>query len=189
QQMVNQALDWLDVRPGERVLDLFCGVGNFTLPLARAGALVTGVEGSAEMVERAAANARLNGLESVHFFQADLSNSLDSAWLHQDYDAALLDPPRDGAAQMAGMLAQKRVQRILYVSCNPATLPLWHGMQAFCRRRVIDWCRRVSWTCSPRLHMWKPWHSSCRARIESNGTSQSRASGQPGWHCRYRRLD
>src|SRR5690554_4546664 len=77
--MVNQALDWLAIQPGERVLDLFCGVGNFSLPLARAGALVTGVEGSAEMVERAAANARLNGLGQTHFYQADFSNSLDSA--------------------------------------------------------------------------------------------------------------
>src|SRR5690606_5223468 len=138
QQMVNQALDWLDVRPGERVLDLFCGVGNFTLPLARAGALVTGVEGSAEMVERAAANARLNGLESVHFFQADLSNSLDSAWSQQEFDAALLDPPRDGAAQMAGMLAQKRVQRILYVSCNPATLARDAGTLSAAGYRLVQ---------------------------------------------------
>src|SRR5690554_7487476 len=184
--MVNQALDWLAIQPGERVLDLFCGVGNFSLPLARAGALVTGVEGSAEMVERAAANARLNGLGQTHFYQADLSNSLDSAGRHQDYDAALLDPPRDGAARMAGMLAQKRVRRILYGSGNLAPLA---GDAGILSAAGIDWCRRVSWTCSPRLHMWKPWHSSCRARIESNGTSQSRASGQPGWHCRYRRLD
>lgn len=137
-QMVNQALDWLAIQPGERVLDLFCGVGNFSLPLARAGALVTGVEGSAEMVERAAANARLNGLGQTHFYQADLSNSLDSAWLHQDYDAALLDPPRDGAAQMAGMLAQKRVQRILYVSCNPATLARDAGILSAAGYRLVQ---------------------------------------------------
>src|SRR5690606_12657231 len=62
QQMVNQALDWLAVQPGESVLDLFCGVGNFALPLAQSGAEVTGIEGSVEMVERAGSNARLNGL-------------------------------------------------------------------------------------------------------------------------------
>lgn len=122
QQMVNQALEWLALQPGERVLDLFCGVGNFSLPLAQTGALVTGIEGSAEMVERAASNARLNQLEQAHFFQADLSNCQQAAWLSTEYQAALLDPPRDGAAHITAMLAQKRVQRILYVSCNPATL-------------------------------------------------------------------
>ena len=122
QQMVNQALDWLAVQPGERVLDLFCGIGNFSLPLAQAGAVVTGVEGSAEMVERAAANAHFNHVQQVHFLQTDLSNSLEPEWLNSEYQAALLDPPRDGAAEITAMLARKRVQRILYVSCNPATL-------------------------------------------------------------------
>lgn len=122
QQMVNQALDWLAIQPGERVLDLFCGVGNFTLPLAQAGAIVTGVEGSAEMVERAATNACFNHLQQAHFLQADLSNCLEPEWLNTEYQAALLDPPRDGAAEITAMLARKKVQRILYVSCNPATL-------------------------------------------------------------------
>lgn len=122
QQMVNQALDWLAVQPGEQVLDLFCGIGNFSLPLAQAGAVVTGVEGSAEMVERATANARFNHLQQVHFVQTDLSNSLEPEWLNNEYQAALLDPPRDGAAEITAMLARKKVQRILYVSCNPATL-------------------------------------------------------------------
>lgn len=122
QQMVNQALEWLAVQPGEQVLDLFCGVGNFTLPLAQTGAIVTGIEGSQKMVERAAGNARLNHLQQAHFFQADLSNCQQAAWLSTEYQAALLDPPRDGAAHITAMLAQKRVQRILYVSCNPATL-------------------------------------------------------------------
>src|SRR5690554_7515308 len=110
--MVNQALDWFAIQPGERVLDLFCGVGNFSLPLARAGALVTGVEGSAELVERAAANARLNGLGQTHFYQADLSKSLDCALLQQDYDAALPDPPRDAVAQLTAMRRQKCGQRL-----------------------------------------------------------------------------
>lgn len=138
QQMVNQALDWLAVQPGERVLDLFCGVGNFSLPLAQAGAVVTGVEGSAEMVERAAANARLNALEQAHFFQADLSNSLEPEWLKTEYQAALLDPPRDGAAEITAMLARKRVQRILYVSCNPATLARDAGILSAAGYRLMQ---------------------------------------------------
>ena len=138
QQMVNQALHWLAPQPGERVLDLFCGVGNFSLPLARAGAVVTGIEGSAEMVERAAANARLNCLAQAHFYQADLSNSLEMDWLEADYDAALLDPPRDGAAEMTAALARKRVHRILYVSCNPATLARDAGILSAAGYRLVQ---------------------------------------------------
>lgn len=138
QQMVNQALEWLAVQPGEQVLDLFCGVGNFTLPLAGAGAKVTGIEGSSEMVERAESNARLNHLEQAHFFQADLSNSLESAWLDTEYQAALLDPPRDGASQIIAMLAKKRVQRILYVSCNPATLARDAGILSAAGYRLVQ---------------------------------------------------
>lgn len=138
QLMVNQALEWLAIQPGERVLDLFCGVGNFTLPLARAGALVTGVEGSAEMVERAAANARLNGIERAHFFQADLSNSLQTEWLDREYHAALLDPPRDGAAHMTAILARRSIQRILYVSCNPATLARDAGILSAAGYRLVQ---------------------------------------------------
>ena len=138
QQMVNQALAWLAVQPGERVLDLFCGVGNFALPLAQAGALVTGIEGSAEMVERAAGNASLNGLENVHFFQADLSKSLETDWLKVEFQAALLDPPRDGAAELVATLARKKLQRILYVSCNPATLARDAGILAAAGYRLVQ---------------------------------------------------
>lgn len=138
QQMVNQALAWLAVQPGERVLDLFCGVGNFALPLAQAGALVTGVEGSAEMVERATGNASLNGLGNVHFFQADLSNSLETDWLQAGFQAALLDPPRDGAAELVATLARNGLQRILYVSCNPATLARDAGILAAAGYRLVQ---------------------------------------------------
>lgn len=122
QAMVNQALDWLAVAPGDRVLDLFCGLGNFALPLAQRGALVSGVEGDADMVERAAANARENGLDGLHFYQADLSKGLAIPAPDQGYQAALLDPPRDGAEGLVAGLAEAQVGRILYVSCNPATL-------------------------------------------------------------------
>ncbi|SFM10937.1 23S rRNA (uracil(1939)-C(5))-methyltransferase RlmD [Halopseudomonas yangmingensis] len=122
QQMVAQALEWLAPQAGEAILDLFCGVGNFALALARRGARVTGIEGSAAMVEQAQHNARDNGLEGLHFFAADLSKPLQPALLPGEYAAALLDPPRDGAEALVQQLAQAQVQRILYVSCNPATL-------------------------------------------------------------------
>lgn len=122
QAMVNQAMDWLSVQPGERVLDLFCGLGNFSLPLAQRGAQVSGFEGDPEMVVRAAANALENGMDGVHFYQADLSKGLAIAEPDQSYQAALLDPPRDGAEALVAALAEARVGRILYVSCNPATL-------------------------------------------------------------------
>tara|TARA_R110000822_G_scaffold2089_12_gene10056 strand:- start:2815 stop:4179 length:1365 start_codon:yes stop_codon:yes gene_type:complete len=138
QMMVNQALQWLDIQPGERVLDLFCGVGNFALPLARAGAQVTAVEGSADMVERAQRNARNNQLESLHFLQADLSKTLDADWLAKPCDAALLDPPRDGAEQLVQQLADKAVGRILYVSCNPATLARDAGLLAARGYRLVQ---------------------------------------------------
>lgn len=130
QAMVNQALDWLAPASGEAVLDLFCGVGNFALALARAGAKVTGIEGSVEMVARATDNARKNDLDEVHFFAADLSKPLEVPPGSPQYTAALLDPPRDGAEQMVVDLAALAVERILYISCNPATLARDAGILA-----------------------------------------------------------
>lgn len=138
QMMVNQALEWLAVQPGEQVLDLFCGVGNFALPLARAGAQVTAVEGSAEMVRRAQQNAQNNQLESLHFSSADLSKLQDAKWLDQPCDAALLDPPRDGAEQLVQQLADRAIGRILYVSCNPATLARDAGLLAARGYRLVQ---------------------------------------------------
>lgn len=138
QMMVNQALEWLAIKPGEQVLDLFCGVGNFALPLARAGAQVTAVEGSAEMVRRAQDNAQNNQLESLHFLPSDLSKRQDGKWLAQPCDAALLDPPRDGAEQLVQQLADKAVGRILYVSCNPATLARDAGLLAARGYRLVQ---------------------------------------------------
>lgn len=138
QMMVNQALKWLAIQPGEQVLDLFCGVGNFALPLAHAGAQVTAVEGSVEMVQRAQKNAQNNQLESLHFSSADLSKLQDANWLTQPCDAALLDPPRDGAEQLVQQLADKAVGRILYVSCNPATLARDAGLLAARGYRLVQ---------------------------------------------------
>jgi 23S rRNA (uracil1939-C5)-methyltransferase len=121
-QMVRQALAWLDVRPGQRVLELFCGLGNFSLPLARAGAAVTAVEGEASLIERARANARANNVE-VRFVHADLFQPDPRAdWLAASYDAVLIDPPRAGAEQVLPFVADRAPARIVYVSCHPGTL-------------------------------------------------------------------
>lgn len=138
QLMVNQAMAWLDVQPGQKVLDLFCGAGNFALPLTQAGAEVTGLEGSAEMVTQAMANARKNNLTAVHFYQADLSKALENYELDQTYQAALLDPPRDGADNLVAALAERRIPRILYVSCNPATLARDAGILAARGYRLVQ---------------------------------------------------
>ncbi len=120
--MLAQALDWLAPQQDERVLDLFCGLGNFSLPLARRVRAVVGVEGVGEMVERARQNAVRNGLLNAEFRRADLSQPLDGRWQSERFDAVLLDPPRDGAAAVVGQLAELGARRVLYVSCNPATL-------------------------------------------------------------------
>lgn len=121
--MVAQALDWLAPVQNARVLDLFCGLGNFALPLARAGARVTGVEGVEAMVERARTNAEHNGLENTHFYRADLSKPLaEASWACEGFHAVLLDPPRDGAWEVVRQMATLGAERVVYVSCNPATL-------------------------------------------------------------------
>lgn len=121
--MVAQALDWLKPGRDERVLDLFCGLGNFALPLAKAVREVVAVEGVQTMVERAAANAASNNLHNTKFFQADLSQPLsDAQWIGNGFSAVLLDPPRDGAFEVVRKLATLGAKRLVYVSCNPATL-------------------------------------------------------------------
>ncbi|WP_372871766.1 23S rRNA (uracil(1939)-C(5))-methyltransferase RlmD [Shewanella sp.] len=122
QAMVEQAIEWLDIQPGERVLDLFCGVGNFSLPLAQRGAEVIGVEGVPEMVSRARSNAAKNGLENVAFYCADLSADLAAEpWLGK-IDKLLLDPARAGAYESLKWLKKMKPSKVLYVSCNPASL-------------------------------------------------------------------
>lgn len=122
--MIAQALDWLAPKPNEPVLDLFCGLGNFALPLARQGAQVLGLEGVAHMVRRAQANAEHNALASAQFRCADLAKEeplmLSGPWAHPV--AVLLDPPREGAQAVVATLGSTGAKRILYVSCNPATL-------------------------------------------------------------------
>lgn len=121
--MVTRVLELLDPGPTSRVLDLFCGLGNFSLPLATRAARVHGVEGAAALVARASANARRNGLGNLDFTVADLS-APDPAtpWLAGGFDRILIDPPRTGAAEVIERLHLGACQRLVYVSCNPATL-------------------------------------------------------------------
>lgn len=122
QRSVRQALAWLDLQPGQRVLELFSGLGNFSIPLARGGAQVTAVEGEAGLVSRARDNAERLGLD-IAFHVANLFEPPPSAsWLQHPYDAVLLDPPRAGAQEMMPLLLKLQPARIVYVSCQPATL-------------------------------------------------------------------
>ncbi len=128
-RMVHHAIGLLDPQPQERVLDLFCGIGNFTLPLARHGAEVVGVEGDEALIERAWSNARHNGIANVHFCVADLATEVGAPpWGAQMFDKVLLDPPRTGAAAILGSVAATGAKCVVYVSCNPATLARDAGM-------------------------------------------------------------
>jgi 23S rRNA (uracil1939-C5)-methyltransferase len=118
--LVGRALSLLDPRPGEKITDFFCGLGNFTLPIAASGADVLGVEGSAPLVARARENARTNGL-ACRFETADLFDAAACSRL-PGCDKALLDPPREGAIELVKSFAAKPPSRIVYVACDPATL-------------------------------------------------------------------
>lgn len=121
--MVRQALELLALQSEDRVLDLFCGLGNFTLPIARHVASVTGVEGSAELIRRAADNASQNQITNVNYHVADLGKAVaDQPWMQQHYDKILLDPPRSGAAELIEQLPALAARLIVYVSCHPASL-------------------------------------------------------------------
>ncbi|MDE3010620.1 MAG: 23S rRNA (uracil(1939)-C(5))-methyltransferase RlmD [Pseudomonadota bacterium] len=122
--LVRRAMRLLAPRPGERVADLFCGLGNFSLPIAACGADVVGVEGSAILVRRAAENAALNGLAArCRFEVADLFQATPQTLAALGpLDAMLIDPPRDGAVEVVKAIGAAGPQRIVYVSCNPSTL-------------------------------------------------------------------
>lgn len=121
--MIAQALDWLAPQADERVLDLFCGLGNFALPLAQRVKEVVAVEGIASMLDRARENAAAHQLNNLEFYHCDLTQPLhDKEWARSAFSAALLDPPREGAQVVVERLAKLKVARIVYVSCNPATL-------------------------------------------------------------------
>lgn len=123
QKMVPFAIELLDIQPQDQVLDLFCGLGNFTIPLATKAKFVVGVEGVSDMVERGSQNARLNKLDNVEFHQADLTSDLsDKPWNQRQYDKILIDPARSGALEVINNIVQFNAEKIVYVSCNPATL-------------------------------------------------------------------
>jgi len=123
--MVSRAMRLLAPQPGERIADFFCGLGNFTLPIARSGARVLGIEGSAALVKRAAQNAAHNGLSGNTEFQAMNLFEMDETSLAKlgRFDKWLIDPPRDGAVELVKAITPETApQRIVYVSCSPATL-------------------------------------------------------------------
>ncbi|MDX6041715.1 23S rRNA (uracil(1939)-C(5))-methyltransferase RlmD [Scandinavium lactucae] len=123
QRMVETALAWLDVQPEDRVLDLFCGMGNFTLPLAKRAASVVGVEGVPALVEKGQQNAAQNGLHNVTFFHENLEEDVTrQAWAKNGFDKILLDPARAGAPGVMQHIVKLAPSRVVYVSCNPATL-------------------------------------------------------------------
>ncbi|MES9968862.1 MAG: 23S rRNA (uracil(1939)-C(5))-methyltransferase RlmD [Candidatus Thiodiazotropha sp.] len=122
-QMIKRAITLLELKADDRVLDLFCGLGNFTLPLARTAVQVTGVEGDSGLVSRARENALRNGIDNVSFFTANLYQALDGEpWLMQQFNKVLLDPPRSGAVEILEHLPKLGAERIVYVSCYPGTL-------------------------------------------------------------------
>jgi len=123
QAMVSRAVEMLNPGPDDRVLDLYCGIGNFSLPLARRAGTVLGVEGDAMLVSAATANARNNEINNVSFRKADLS-AIDGteAWLRDGWDCVLLDPARSGAAEIVAHMSAIGVERIVYVACHPGTL-------------------------------------------------------------------
>jgi 23S rRNA (uracil1939-C5)-methyltransferase len=122
-KMINRALEALQLTPEDRVLDLFCGLGNFSLPLATQAGHVIGVEGDLPLVKHARENARMNQLDNVDFYVADLSKDVsDYGWAQQSFDKVLLDPSRAGASEVLQHFKKWQPERIVYVSCNPSTL-------------------------------------------------------------------
>jgi 23S rRNA (uracil1939-C5)-methyltransferase len=122
-KMISRVMQAMDFNENDRVLDLFCGLGNFTLPIATKAGHVVGVEGDQPLVNHAKDNAQLNNLTNVEFFAADLSKDVsDQAWAQQSYNKVILDPSRAGAADVLPNLKKWHPELIMYVSCNPSTL-------------------------------------------------------------------
>lgn len=122
-EMVRQAIDWLDLTSQDRVLDLFCGLGNFSLPIAKQVTSVIGVEGVDIMVEKASYNAEVNQIDNASFYQANLEQDVsEQPWATKKFDKILLDPARAGASGIIEQISALGAGRVVYVSCNPATL-------------------------------------------------------------------
>jgi 23S rRNA (uracil1939-C5)-methyltransferase len=122
-QAVALAMECLAPLPTDTVLDLYCGLGNFTLPIARRSARVVGVESAAGLIERARSNARANGISNAEFAVADLEQDCrELPWARQRYDRVLLDPPRTGAKAVVPLIASGGPARVVYISCHPGSL-------------------------------------------------------------------
>ena len=122
-RLATRVVDWLKPSPGERVLDLFCGLGNFSLPMARSGAEVVGLEGSDGLVAKARHNATRNQVDNAQFYAVDLTDAAAcDYWVSQCWDKVLLDPPRSGAASVIQYLSADTHRHLVYVSCSPASL-------------------------------------------------------------------
>lgn len=123
QKMVDRVVELLELQQTDQVLDLFCGLGNFTLPLARKAREVVGIEADHSLVDWAQYNARRNSIDNVRFFTTDLMDEVATQpWMQESYHKVLLDPPRLGALEMMPHLAALGAHRVVYVSCHPATL-------------------------------------------------------------------
>lgn len=122
-KLINQAIELLAPHKKETILDLFCGIGNFTLPVAKFSKKTIGVEGCQLMVERGYENARFNHIENIEFHCQNLTeSSYTSTWMQNPFDAILLDPPRAGAWEVVQQIPSSTARRVVYISCNPATL-------------------------------------------------------------------
>ena len=130
QALVARAIDLLELDSSSRVLDLYCGLGNFTLACARRAAAVLGVEGEAALIERARHNARLNGIANAQFVAADLAQpeAQSAPWLAGGFSHVILDPPRVGARDVMRTIARLAPKRLLYISCHPGSLARDVGM-------------------------------------------------------------
>ena len=123
-KMIDLALDLLQLNENDNVIDLFCGLGNFTLPISRYVNSVVGIEGDRGLVERAKANAEANEISNASFYKADLFQDVSGfEWFRgKNYNKALIDPARTGAIEIVELIPKLKVERLVYVSCNPATL-------------------------------------------------------------------
>jgi 23S rRNA (uracil1939-C5)-methyltransferase len=121
--MVGRAVDLLDPAPGHRVLDLFCGLGNFSLPLATRAGQVIGIDGEQGLVERARSNAARNGIANAAFHVSNLATDMrDATWARGGFDRVLLDPPRAGALEVLPAVGASGAARVVYISCHPGSL-------------------------------------------------------------------
>ncbi|MGG4606864.1 23S rRNA (uracil(1939)-C(5))-methyltransferase RlmD [Providencia sp. Me31A] len=162
QLMVMQALEWLEINSEDRVLDLFCGMGNFTLPIARLAKSVVGVEGVENLVEQARNNARLNTIYNATFYNENLEAEIHTQpWAAHGFNKVLLDPARAGAAGVMEHLVKLMPEKIVYVSCNPTTLArdskvLLDGGYQLLHLRMLDMFSHTSHLESMALFVRRP---------------------------------